>query len=384
MRFTWRGREHRVDIPIAIGVALMVALAAAIAISRVVPLRPSAAAPAGSSHATTPNVAATPAQRPAPTPRVRTHAAEPARQGSRTRLTDLPFVGVANGTAGVAIRLTGDPAPDAPGPTLRPTAAGTWQDIGAYEVFRPASTLEPCTTYTLTIPAGTFALRHRTLGRTRLVSFNVACPGVTAVQETLARLGYLPYTLRGFVGASSLGPVTRAWAAQRAFEPPRNGVLLANVRDAPPLRQGVLDATTTGALEVFEAGHRLPLTTRLTRQLWTELIGAETLGHRDRRPYTWVTVSATAPARLQVHQGSAVVLDTPTSTGVPGATTRPGVFPICMRFASTTMVGRPQSNACVELPVPTPQQVYATLQLGDLVIVRAASAPGSASRIGNA
>ena len=35
MRFTWRGREHRVDIAIAVGVALMVALAAAIVISRV-------------------------------------------------------------------------------------------------------------------------------------------------------------------------------------------------------------------------------------------------------------------------------------------------------------------------------------------------------------
>ena len=73
--------------------------------------------------------------------------------------------------------------------------------------------------------------------------------------------------------------------------------------------------------------------------------------------------------------GSAVVLDMPTSTGVPGATTQPG--PPDLHALRLDDDGRPStSNACVELPVPTPQRVYATLQLGDLVIVRAASAPG--------
>ena len=110
-------------------------------------------------------------------------------------------------------------------------------------------------------------------------------------------------------------------------------------------------------------------------------VADETLGHTDPNPYTWVTVTETMPETLQVHEGAKVALRALTNTGVPGATTQQGIFPIYMRYVATTMIG---TNACVELPVPTPQRVYATLQLGDLVIVRAASAPGSAPRIGNA
>ena len=95
-------------------------------------------------------------------------------------------------------------------------------------MFHPVSTLEPCTTYTMTVPARTFALRHRTLGAARTLSFNVACPGITALQEALARLGYLPYTLHGFVGASSTAALTRKQAARRAYVLP-HGKLRPNV-----------------------------------------------------------------------------------------------------------------------------------------------------------
>ena len=112
----------------------------------------------------------------------------------------------------------------------------------------------------MTIPAGTVAARHRRLGKARTISFPVACPGITAVQEALARLNYLPYSLHGFVGASSVAPLTRAQAARRAFQLPR-GVLRANVHAAPPLTVGTVDPTTTGALQVFEADHGLALGT---------------------------------------------------------------------------------------------------------------------------
>ena len=380
------------------GVALMAGAAVAIVLSGAVHLRSAAADVAPS--APTPPPIMKPAARVVVTPPA---PAKPARHGPRTRLTHLPFAGVADGAAGFAIRLNGDPAPATPRPTLAPAAGGTWQDIGPYEIFRPTSTLDPCTSYTLRIPAGTFALRHRRLGRTRLFRFNVACPGTTAVQEALARLGYLPYTLHGYVGASSLAPITRKEAAQRAFMPPPKGVLRENVHRAPPLKQGTVDPTTTGAMQVFEGDHGLPLSTTPSKQLWIDLIAAEVLRHNDPRPYTWVTVSEAMPETLAVHEGAKVVLRSPTNTGVPGATTQQGIFPIYIRYVATTMIGTnvdgshyndpgvpwvnyfnggdavhgyirpgygyPQSNGCVELPIATAQTVYGMLQLGDLVIV---------------
>jgi peptidoglycan hydrolase-like protein with peptidoglycan-binding domain len=323
------------------------------------------------------------------------------RHLARTKLTHLPTA-VTVAMRGVAVRLNGKPAASTARPTLSPATAGTWTDVGNYEFFRPASTLEPCASYTMRIPAGTLAQRHRALGKSRTITFGVACPGTMAVQEALARLGYLPYTLHGFVGASDTGPITRTQAAHNAYQLP-HGILRANVAGAPPLTMGTLDPTTTGAIEVFEGNHNLPVSTTITRQFWTELLADETLAKRDPQPYTWVTVTETLPETLDVHENSRIALSTPTNTGVPGAATQQGIFPIYVRYVSTTMIGNnvdgshyvdpgvpwvnyfnggdavhgyprpgygyPQSNGCVELPIPTAETVYGMLQVGDLVIV---------------
>jgi L,D-transpeptidase catalytic domain len=326
----------------------------------------------------------------------------PRRHGPRTAITHVPVATLSDATGGVAVRFNGDPAPNTPRPALSPRVKGEWTNIGPYEVFRPVSTLEPCTSYTMTVPADTFVLRHRMLGAARTISFAVGCPGITALQEALARLDYLPYGLRGFVGASSASALTRKQAARRAYVLP-HAKLRPSVRGAPPLVVGTMDATTTGALEVFEGDHGLPLTTTPSKALWVKLLADETLGRNNPKPYTWVTVTKTIPETLEVHEGSKIALSSPTNTGVPGADTQTGIFPIYLRYVATTMIGTnvdgshyddpgvpwvnyfnggdavhgylrpgygyPQSNGCVELPISTSQTVYGMLALGDLVIV---------------
>ena len=352
--------------------------------------------------AVTPSAAAPASAKPIviSTPVVMVHA-KPRRHGPATKLTRLPLP-VSDPTSGVSIRLDGKPAPDTPRPVLTPYVAGHWRNVGKYEVFHAVSTLEPCTTYSMRVPARTFALRHRTLGAARVLPVKVACPGTRALQEALARLGYLPYTLHGFVGASSTAALSRKQAARRAYKLP-GGKLKPNVAGAPPLVAGTMDPTTTGAVEVFEGDHNLAVTTTPSQQLWAELIADETLARRDTKPYTWVTVTETLPETLEVHEGRKVKLSTPANTGVPGAATQQGIFPIYVRYVATTMIGTnvdgshyddpgvpwvnyfnggdavhgyirpgygyPQSNGCVELPIATAQTVYGMLQLGDLVIV---------------
>jgi L,D-transpeptidase catalytic domain len=320
-----------------------------------------------------------------------------------TRLLALPSHAVANGTSPLTVTLSGPPAPDSPPPTLRPAVAGTWSAVGDSEVFTAASTLEPCSTYTLTVWAHTHATGASDLGHRHTIALNVACPPIAAAQQALARLGYLgaKFHPRYTVHIPS-GRMTRKEAAALAFHPPR-GALAPAPSDAPPVNMGQLDATTRGALTVYQEDHRISATGEPNRDTWASLLSAETANRRNPTPYTWVSVSESLPETLHVHRGQRVVFSTPVNTGVPGAATERGIFPIYSRLVSTTMsgtdvdgtkyvvpnvpwvnyfnggdavhgyprasYGSPQSNGCVELPIEAAHTVFGMLALGDIVEV---------------
>jgi peptidoglycan hydrolase-like protein with peptidoglycan-binding domain len=320
-----------------------------------------------------------------------------------TQLVALPGHGIANGTQPLTVTLSAPPSASSPQPTLRPAVAGAWATVGDSEVFTPASTLMPCSTYTLTVWADTIATGHSRLGRRRTIGLNVACPKVAALQQALARLGYMGATFHPLYDVHlPRGPETRREAAVGAFHPPR-GVLAADPSDAPPVQTGQLDATTKGALTVYQSDRGLEATGEPDYATWASLLAAETDYRRDPKPYTWVTVSESLPETLEVHVGHHVALSTPANTGVPGAETAQGIFPIYSRLTSTTMTGEdvdgakykvedvpwvnyfnggdavhgyprasygfPQSNGCVELPIEASQRVFGMLQLGDIVEV---------------
>ena len=69
-----------------------------------------------------------------------------------TQLVALPPHTLVNGTDSLTVTLSAPAAANSPTPTLRPAVAGTWSTVGDSEVFTPASTLMPCSTYT--IPCG--------------------------------------------------------------------------------------------------------------------------------------------------------------------------------------------------------------------------------------
>jgi hypothetical protein len=382
--------------------ARLVTLALASALAGVgVPPTATAAAVTGTTGETTPATGTTP-----PTTETGTSPttpAPPAKPSPRTKITQLPKPVVTDGTVPLRVRLSGPAAFNSPMPTLRPNVAGKWKPAGDYMAFTPTSTLQPCSSYTLTVWAGTDATGDRPLGHTRTVHLRVVCPGTLALQQALGRLGYLPYTVHASHGLDSgHGRESRAKAAHYAFDPPR-GPLQPGIAGAPGLWYDHLDPTTRGALMVFQQARGQSPTGVPDSATWASLLATETHGSRDPRPYTFVTVTERIPETLQVHQGSHIALSSPTNTGVPGATTEQGTFPIFSRFTSTTMsgtnpdgskyvdpgvpwvnyfnggdavhgfprpsYGTPQSNGCVELPIGAAQQVFGMLSIGDLVIV---------------
>ena len=80
-----------------------------------------------------------------------------------TRLLALPGHAIANGTEPLTVTLSAPVSPTSPPPSLNPKVAGRWSIVGDSEVFTPASTLEPCSSYTLTVWAGTSATGHARL-----------------------------------------------------------------------------------------------------------------------------------------------------------------------------------------------------------------------------
>ena len=320
----------------------------------------------------------------------------------RTRLTKLPPARVTDATSGIAVRFNGTVDLSRVSPKIAPATAGHWQVTGDTLRFVPVSTLAPCGSYTLTLPAGLTVSSRRPLGVARTFTISVACPSVSALQEALARLGYLPYTLKSIYGIDLSGHLTRALAAKRAYVLP-HADLRPNASAVPALTLGTMDPTTIGALEVYEQARGMAISTTVTSLLWQKLLADEVDGRADPRPYTWVTVSERVPETLQVHEGTRVALQSLTNTGVPGATTQQGIFPIYIRYVATTMIGTnvdgshyddpgvpwvnyfnggdavhgyvrpsygtPQSNGCVELPIATAQKVYGMLELGDIVVV---------------
>jgi peptidoglycan hydrolase-like protein with peptidoglycan-binding domain len=334
-----------------------------------------------------------PAAATTPTPAAATPAA--------TALTLLPHPRVSDGTAPLVVRLSGPVAHGSPMPQLSPAVAGKWTAAGDLETFTPTSTLAPCASYSLTIWAQTTATGRPPLGARRVVPFAVACPSTRAAQQALARLDYLPYAFHTTAGAQR-GGETRQRAAEHAFAP-QAGRFVRDVKGAPGLAAGQLDVTTRGALMLFQSRHAITPSGVADAATWAALLGAEAAAASDRTPYTFVTVSQRLPQTLEVHRGNRVALRTAVNTGVSGAPTANGTFPIFQRLTSTTMTGTnpdgshysdpgvpwvnyfnggdavhgfnrasygsPQSDGCVELPPRTAAAVYRMLAIGDLVVV---------------
>jgi peptidoglycan hydrolase-like protein with peptidoglycan-binding domain len=326
-----------------------------------------------------------------------------AKPSVRTRIVAMPKGSVGNATERLTVTLSGPPAPGSPHPTLSPSGYGSWKVYGNSWVFKSSTSLLPCSSYHLTVPAGTTAAGDSALGSSRNVTLNVACPSTRGLQQALARLAYLPDSLLAAPHRRvPRGAIGRRDAAHLLYEPVA-GTLRPNLAFAPPLSYGSFDNTTKGALMVFQEDHKLEPDGTPGPLTWQKLLTAVAANYRNPKPYTFVTVTESLPETLEVHRGNRVVLSTPANTGVPGAETQQGAFPIYERLTSTTMVGTdpdgvkydvpdvpwvnyfnggdavhgyeragygyPQSNGCVELPISTAQTVFGMLRLGDMVVV---------------
>jgi len=309
-----------------------------------------------------------------------------------------------DGSSGVAsdapitVVLSSAPLPGAPVPTLTPPVPGLWEVDGTALIFKPTGQYAPWSRETITVPAG--------LATPMRSSFAVKAVPLVRAQQLLAELEYLPFNFNLATGQPGLG--SEATVAASVSPAVLAGTFTWRYSNIPaslsslwaPGQENVL---TQGAVMQFEADHGLPYDGVVGPAVWDALTQAVATRQIDQSPYDYLVVSESIPEQLQVWRDGQYVYSTPVNTGVPGAVTALGTFPVYARYETTTMTGTdpdgyhyvapdvpwvayfnggdavhgyprasygwPQSNGCVELPISNAQVVWGMDPIGTLVTV---------------
>jgi hypothetical protein len=168
---------------------------------------------------------------------------------------------------------------------------------------------------------------------------------------------------------------------------------------------GVNNVITEGAVMEFENQNGMATDGVAGPQVWATLLSDVQSSKGDPNPWDYVLVSQSLPESATFYRDGAEVYSTPVNTGVPGASTENGTWPVFEHVTVTTMTGTnpdgshysdpgipwvsyfhggdalhgfvrpgygyPQSDGCVEMPIPNAAVAYPLTPLGTLVTVEA-------------
>ncbi len=297
----------------------------------------------------------------------------------------------------ITIIFSAVPSAKAPMPTLVPPVAGHWALRGRRLTFSPSYGYHPWGTEKVIVTPR--------LAASKKWSFSIGAVSLLRAQELLAELGYLPLN----VDVAKRQPLLASEPTKAALVPGAASPANFTWRFAEPLSltslwsPGTDNVVSEGAVMNFELTHNLPTDGVVGPAVWDALTSAVAARQVDRAPYDYLVVSESLPEGLQVWQDGREVYETPVNTGVWGAETQIGTWPVYERFATTTMSGTdpdgyqynvsgvpwvayfnggdavhgywrasfgyPQSNGCVELPIPNAQVVWNMDPIGTLVSV---------------
>ena len=275
----------------------------------------------------------------------------PSAKAAPLRLLSVSPAGgthAANGGAPVTLTFSSALAPATPLPTLSPKIAGSWQVSGATATFTPSSGYLPDTKVTLTIPAGMdgAAAGAGTLNQASRVTFTTGSYSTLGLQQILTQLGYLPFTwtpaASGTDGAATAlvslnQEVSTAYAPAAGtftFKPGYPSQLTSQWKVG---EDNMLDQ---GAIRAFESNEGLTMDGVAGPDVWADLLTAAAKNQVNPNGYTYALASQDSPHEsLKVWHNGKLILNTPANTGIPGANTADGTFPVYERLQFQIMKG---------------------------------------------
>jgi peptidoglycan hydrolase-like protein with peptidoglycan-binding domain len=292
-------------------------------------------------------------------------------------------------------------------PTVTPAGAGAWQPVSSHEIrFVPSDYgygLDQ--KVSVALPAGVELAGGTAVGTASTGNWTVPAGSTMRLQQMLAALNYLPLNFK-YAGA---GPGI-SWADQEtaAVTPPKGHFnwRWSNTPSAltDQWQAGTAGQVTKGAVMEFENQHDMTADGVAGPAVWKVLITAMIHHQTNSAGYTFVQVSEGSPESLSLwHDGAMKLSGIPVNTGVPGAATATGTYPVFEHLPVTTMIGTnvdgshyvdpgikyvsyfnggdalhafprasygfPQSNGCVEMEDGDAAAVFPYTPIGALVDV---------------
>jgi peptidoglycan hydrolase-like protein with peptidoglycan-binding domain len=254
----------------------------------------------------------------------------------------------ANGGGPVTLTFSSALSPATPLPTLSPKIAGSWKVTGATATFTPTAGFLPDTKVKLTIPGGMTgaAASAGTLKHASSVSFTTGSYSTLGLQQILTQLGYLPFTwtpAATATDAATSAPVSMNEEVSTAYAPAAGTFTFKPGYPSQLTSQwkvGQDNMLDQGAIRAFESVQGLTMDGVAGPDVWAHLLTAAAKNQMNPNGYSYALASQDSPHEsLKVWHNGKVILNTPANTGIPGANTADGTFPVYERLQFQIMKG---------------------------------------------
>jgi L,D-transpeptidase catalytic domain len=293
-------------------------------------------------------------------------------------------------------------------PRLSPSTPGHWYEANSHTLaFAPTgmgaafgSHVRVQLPHSVSVTSGSGGALHTT----NQIEWIVPPGSTLRLQQLLAQAGYLPLDWHP---AGAEVARTPAAEAQAAVDAP-SGSFAWRYGDTPHQLQALWSAgqentITRGALMKFEDENGMTVDGLAGAAVWRKLIDDAIAQKRLTSGYSYVYVHREVPETMTLWHDGRTVVSSPANTGISGAETELGTFPVFEHLPETTMsgtnpdgshyedpgikwvsyfnggdalhnfnrssFGTPQSLGCVELPLATSAEIYPYTPIGTLVTI---------------
>lgn len=293
-------------------------------------------------------------------------------------------------------------------PRLYPSTPGHWYTANSHTLaFAPAGMGAAFGTHLRAqLPHSVSVTGPGGLRTTSQIEWTVPPGSTVRLHQLLAQAGYLP-----LVWHPDGAPVAHTTSAelQAAVDPPAGSFDWRYGNTPHQLKAmwspGQASVITKGAVMKFENNNGMTVDGEPGATVWRKLIEDAVAGKRLREPYSYVYVQREVPETMTLWSAGRTVITSPANTGISGAETELGTFPVFEHLPETTMsgtnpdgshyedpgikwvsyfnggdalhnfdrasFGSPQSLGCVELPLAASAEIYPYTPIGTLVTVEA-------------
>jgi hypothetical protein len=293
-------------------------------------------------------------------------------------------------------------------PQISPSTPGSWHETNSHTLlFVPSgagaalgSQLHVQLPRAVAVTAGS----DGGLRNTSQIEWTVPPGSTLRLQQLLAQAGYLPLDWEPSGATVARTPSAQA---QAAVDPP-SGSFSWRYSNTPHQLQamwtpGQTNTITKGAVMKFENENEITVDGLAGAAVWQKLIGDVIAGKHLTSGYSYVYVHREVPETMTLWHNGQTVVTSPANTGISGAETELGTFPVFEHLPETTMsgtnpdgshyedpgikwvsyfnggdalhnfnrssFGTPQSLGCVELPLATSAEIYPYTPIGTLVTI---------------